>query len=307
MLKYIGRRILMLFPVLIGITFLIYLLLDVTPGDPARIILGSTATYEEVAAQRIVMGLDDPFIIRYMRFLGNVITGNFGESWYHRYDVMSTFLDKIPYTLQIGLLANIFAIFLGIPFGIIGAVKHNRPTDFILTFLSLVLSAAPMFWFGMMLQLLFGIKLRWLPVAGVGDFRHLIMPALASGSQIFATNTRITRTWLLDVIRSDYVRTARAKGAKEFRVIVVHALRNALLPVITVLGANIANVIGGMVISETVFAVPGIGSWLSTSVTSKDVPVVMCVILIITLVVGIINLLVDLTYALVDPRVKLGS
>ena len=307
MLKYIGKRLLMLIPVLLGVTFGIYLLLDVTLGDPAQIMLGSGATREEIASLRTSMGLDDPVMIRYMRFLGDAVRGNFGRSWYWRYDVMEMFLLRVPYTIYIGIMANILAIFIGIPFGIIGAVKHNRPTDYIITFLALVCLAAPTFWFGMMLQLLFSIRLRWLPVAGVGSFAALLLPSITNGSNIIAGNARITRTWLLDVIRSDYIRTARAKGAKEFRVITVHALRNALLPVITVLGANFAVVIGGLVVTESVFAVPGIGSWLTASILGKDTPVVMCIILLIALFVGIINLLVDLIYALIDPRVNLHS
>lgn len=306
MLKYVLKRLLMLIPVIVGITFLIYLILDLAPGDSAQIILGAEATQEDLQRMREQMGLDQPFLLRYLSYMWNALRGDFGTSWYQGYDVFQMFLEKVPYTFTLGMMANVFAIVLGIPCGVLAAVRHNRPTDFVLTFLSLVMSAAPMFWLGMLMQLFFSLKLGWFPVSGVGSLWSFVLPAIAGGAQIFASYSRITRTWLLDVMRSDYIRTARAKGAREIRVIMKHALRNALLPVVTAMGAGIATVIGGAVVLEKVFAIPGIGSWLTNSISTKDVPIVMCAILIIALFVGIVNLLVDLLYAVIDPRVKLG-
>ena len=307
MLKYLIKRIALLIPVLIGITLLIFLVLDLSPGDPAVMVLGpGEYTVAQLEAQREMMGLNDPLIIRYVKYMSNVVRGDFGTSWLHGYSVSEEFSHRLPFTLQLGVYANIISIILGIPFGILAGVRHNRTADFILTFISLILASAPAFWLGMLGQVYISLKLGLLPVSGAASFSHYILPAFVLAGLLTAQNMRITRTWLVDVIRSDYVRTARAKGAHEATVILKHALRNALLPVITTLGLHFAMIMGSSTVIETVFAIPGASSFLINAVKTGDVPIVMGCIVIIALFVGIINLLVDLIYALVDPRVKLS-
>lgn len=307
MLRYTLRRLLLMVPVILGITFLVHFVLSISPGDPAQMVLGPDATLETIAAKQKELGLDQPQIIQYFRYMAGVLQGNFGTSWFQGFDVMKEFSHRLPYTLTLGIVAILWAVMLGIPLGVIAAVRHNTAVDYGVTVLSLLLSSAPAFWLGMMYQLFFSLELGWLPASGAGSWRHYILPALSLGAGVFAGNSRTTRTWLLDTIRSDFVRTARAKGNKESVVIFKHALRNSLLPVITQIGVNFSIIMGGSVITETVYAFPGIGSYLINAVKTKDIPIVMGSILVIAVIVGLTNLVVDLLYAVVDPRVQLSS
>lgn len=307
MRKYIIKRLLELIPVMIGISLFIYLILSLSPGDPARMVLGMDATPEAIESQRIAMGLDKPVLIRYLLYMWDAIRGDFGTSWYLNVSVLGEFLHRLPNTFYLAIFANGLSIIIGIPFGILAAVKHNKAPDYIVTFVALLLTSTPGFWLGMLYQLLFSVKLGWLPSSGVTNFTNFILPAVCMGGGIIATNLRSTRTWLLDSIRSDYVRTARAKGAKELRVIMYHALRNSLLPVVTGLGMNFAGCMAGTAVTEAVFAIPGIGSFMTIGVKTKDIPIVLCSVIIIALMVGVVNLLVDILYAFIDPRVKLDS
>ena len=285
----------------------VYVVLSVSPGNPAQMVLGPEATAEDIAAKEIEMGLDRPVIVQYVDYMLGAITGDFGTSWYQGFDVMEEFSHRIPYTLSLGFLAMLWACALGIPMGVLAAVRHNHITDYVVTVLALFLSSAPAFWLGMMYQMFFALRLGWLPASGAGSFLHYILPALSLGGSVMASNARTTRTWLIDTLRSDFVRTARAKGNKESTVIFRHALRNSLLPVITQIGTSFAIIMGGSVITETVYAFPGIGSYLINAVKSKDIPIVMACILVVALIVGITNLVVDLLYAVVDPRVQIGG
>ncbi|MDD3337175.1 MAG: ABC transporter permease [Eubacteriales bacterium] len=307
MLKYTLKRILLLVPVVIGITFLVYLVLSVSPGDPARMMLPEDATEAIVAAKREELGLNDPIVVQYLRYMGNAIQGNFGTSWYQGFDVLSEFSHRLPYTLTLATIATLVAVLIGIPAGVYSAVRHNHMPDYIITFFSLLLSAAPTFWLGMMYQLLFSLRLGWLPASGASNWKCFVLPVVSLAGGMLAGNSRMTRTWLLDIIRSDYVRTARAKGNKETVVIFKHALRNALLPVITQIGVGFSNIVGGSLVAENVYAFPGIGSFLSSAVKSKDIPIVVGCIVVVSIIVGITNLIVDLLYAVVDPRVQLGK
>ena len=307
MLKYTMKRMVLMIPVILGITFLVFLVLSIAPGDPALLVLGGQATAAEIEQKRQELGLDQPVVVQYVKYMLGVLRGDFGTSWFQGFDVMEEFSHRIPYTLSLGFLAMMAAIIIGIPTGVIAAVRHNGMTDYVVTFLSLLLSSAPAFWLGMMYQLFFALRLGVLPASGADSWKHFVLPALSLAGGNLASNSRVTRTWLLDVIRSDYVRTARAKGNKESTVIVKHALRNSLLPVITQIGVSFSIVMGGSVVTETVYSFPGIGSYLINAVKTKDIPIVMACIIIIAVVVGIINLVVDLTYALVDPRVQLGD
>ena len=307
MLKYTLKRLLLMIPVILGITFLVYMVLSLSPGNPAQMVLGPEATAEDIAAKEIEMGLDRPVIVQYVDYMLGAVTGDFGTSWYQGFDVMEEFSHRIPYTLSLGFLAMLWACALGIPMGVLAAVRHNHITDYVVTVLALFLSSAPAFWLGMMYQMFFALRLGWLPASGAGSFAHYILPALSLGGSVMASNARTTRTWLIDTLRSDFVRTARAKGNKESTVIFKHALRNSLLPVITQIGTSFAIIMGGSVITETVYAFPGIGSYLINAVKSKDIPIVMACILVVALIVGITNLVVDLLYAVVDPRVQIGG
>lgn len=307
MLKYTLRRLLLMIPVILGITFLVYFILLASPGNVAQMILGPEATLEDIARKEHELGLDKPIVVQYLIYMGNAIRGNFGTSWFQNFNVMTEFAHRFPYTLRLGFLAIGWACAIGIPIGVIAAVRHNKPTDYVVTLLSLLLSSAPAFWLGMMYQIFFSMKLGWLPASGAGGFKFYILPSLSLGGGVLAGNARTTRTWLLDSLRSDYVRTARAKGNKESTVVVKHALRNSLLPVITQIGVSFSIIMGGSVITETVYAFPGIGSYLINAVKTKDIPVVMACILVVAVVVGLTNLVVDLLYAVIDPRVQLSD
>lgn len=307
MAKYITKRLLLLIPVVIGITMFIYVIMSLAPGDPAMLILGQDATMEEIAAKREELGLNDPILVRYIHYMAGVLHGDFGVSWYNNYNVMDEFLSRIPNTLILGILSNAFVILFGIPLGVIAAVRQNSFIDYFSLVIAMLLSSMPAFWFGLMAQVFFCLTLGWLPATGAETMKHFLLPALTLGCASFAGQVRLTRTSILEVNKLDYVRTARAKGCSEGRVIVKHVLRNALLPVVTTIGSHIATIVGGAIVTESVFAIPGVASLMINAVKLRDVPVVMGIIVIISVFVGVVNLLVDLTYALIDPRVKLNG
>ena len=307
MVKYIIKRILMLIPVIFGITLFIYVIMSLAPGDPATLILGPDATYEEILAKREELGLNDPILVRYFKYMAGVHHGDFGISWYNEYDVMGEFLNRIPNTLLLGLLSNAIVILVGIPLGIIAAVKQNGVIDYCTLVLAMLFSSMPAFWFGLMAQIFFCLNLGWFPATGAESLKHFILPAVTLASASLAGQVRLTRTSMLEVNKLDYVRTARAKGCSESRIVIRHVLRNGLLPVVTSIGAHIATIVGGAIVTESVFAIPGVASLMINAVKIRDVPVVMGVIVVISVFVGVVNLLVDLLYAVIDPRVKLGS
>lgn len=304
MLKYTLKRILMLIPTIIGITLFIYLIMSLVPGEPVELLLPPEATFEQKEALRAEMGLDKPVLVQYVNYMWNVVRGDFGVSWFTQQPVMAEIRSRMPYTLTLGVLSTLIATIISIPLGTLTAVKHNSLIDYVVTFLCLLFSAMPGFWLGILLQIYLSLQTGWFPAYGVKTIRHFVLPVVAACAASVGTNIRSTRTWVLDVIRSDFVRTARAKGASEVVVILKHALRNALLPIITGLGAAFAGVLGGSVVIETVFAIPGISSYLTSAVKTRDMPIIMGCILVISVFVGIVNLLVDLMYSVIDPRVK---
>lgn len=307
MAKYVFKRILMLIPVVVGITMFIYIIMSMAPGDPAKLILGTDASYDEIVAKQLELGLDKPVLIRYFSYMKDVLIGNFGTSWYNGYDVMSEFVSRLPNTLSLGLMSMAIAAFIGIPLGVFAAVRQNGVLDYVTLVLAMLFSSLPAFWFGLMAQIFFCIQLGWFPATGAGSVRHFILPAITLASASLAGQVRLTRTSILEVNKLDYVRTARSKGASEGRIIMKHVLRNGMLPVVTSIGSQFANLVGGAIVTETVFAIPGVASLLINAVKLRDIPVVMGIIVIIAIFVGVVNLLVDLTYAFIDPRVKLGS
>ena len=304
MLKYTIKRVLMLIPTIIGITLFIYLIMSFVPGDPAELLSPPEATAEEVEVLRAELGLDKPVLVQYVNYMWDILHGDFGVSWFTKQPVIDEIVNRMPYTLSLGVLSTLIASIISIPLGTLTAVKHNTLADYIVTFLCLLFAAMPGFWLAIILQIYLSLQTGWFPAYGMGTMRHFVLPVIAVCAASVATNIRSTRTWVLDVIRSDYVRTARAKGASEVVVIMKHALRNALLPIVTGFGSAFAGVLGGSVVIETVFAIPGISTYLTSAVNTRDLPIFMGCILVISVFVGVVNLLVDLMYSVIDPRVK---
>lgn len=304
MLKFVLRRILMMIPVILGISFIIFAIMSLTPGDPARLILGENASEEAVQELRKEMGLDRPFFVRYLNYLSNALRGDFGKSYRNRLSVFTEIFSRFPNTLTLAFWGISLSVVIGIPVGIVSAVRQYTIIDTTSLMAALMLTSIPAFWLGLMLMLTFSLKLNLLPTTGVDTWKHFVMPSFTLAAGTMATLIRMTRSTMLEVIRQDYIRTAKAKGAGERRIIFRHALRNALLPVVTIIGINFGFQLGGAMIIETVFAMPGLGSLMITSVRMKDTPMVMASVLFVAVAIGIINLVVDILYAYIDPRIR---
>ncbi|MEA4892023.1 MAG: ABC transporter permease [Peptococcaceae bacterium] len=304
MIKYIIGRILQLIPVVLAVSFIIFTIMSFTPGDAAMIILGEEATPEALEELREEMGLNDPFLVQYFNYLKNALQGDFGTSYRTKEPVFSETFARFPTTLKIVGIGILLSVVISIPIGVMAAVKQYSVFDNITLFVSLVTNCLPNFWIGMLLMLVFSLALGWLPATGIDTWKHYLMPLAALSIGSISSYIRLTRSTMLETIRQDYIRTARAKGAPEKTVIFKHALRNSLLPIITVAGTNFGFLIGGTIMIEAVFAIPGMGSLLINSVRGKDTPMVMANVLFVAVMAGVINLIVDLIYTLVDPRVK---
>lgn len=302
--KYIAKRLLLMIPVIVGISFIIFSIMSFMPGNPARLLLGEKATADAIAALNEEMGLNDPFFVRYLRYMGDVITGNFGTSYRTGMPVIEEIVRRFPTTVKLAVLSVIFATAIGLPLGILSAVKQYSWIDNMTTVLGLGFISMPPFWLGLMLIIIFSAKLGILPSFGSDSFANFILPAITSSASTFATLLRMTRSTMLEVIRQDYVTTAYAKGAAKKRIIFRHCLPNALIPLITVVGVNFGGMLGGSVITESVFGMSGIGQLLIMSIRSKDVPAVMACTLLLAVMFGLVNLIVDVIYAYVDPRIK---
>ena len=303
-LRYIGKRLLMLIPVALGVTLIIFIMLAITPGDPARNILGAEATEEQVAELREELGLNDPLPIRYVRFVWDALHGDLGTSYSTKQPVTTAILERLPTTLLMSLLCTLVGAVIGIIMGIISAVKQYTIFDTFARVFALAGISIPSFWLGLMLIILFAVNLGWLPASGFYGPKYWILPAITVGLVQSATVMRQTRSAMLDVIRQDYIRTARAKGQTELKVILSHALPNALIPIVTVLGMQFGHGMGGAIISEQVFAIPGLGKLMVDSINNRDYPVVQGGVLFIAVCFTIVNLLVDILYAFIDPRIK---
>lgn len=305
MIKYIFKRILMMIPVILGISFIVFLIMSFTPGDPARLILGENATFEDIAILREKMGLNDNFFLRYIRYVKDaVFYRDFGISYTTKMPVTIELLERFPGTLKLAFGSTLMMVLIGVPVGIISAVKQYSLIDKVSLASALLLTSMPVFWLGLMLVLIFSLRLGWLPATGGDTWVHFILPCFSVAASMMASLIRTTRSNMLEVIRQDYIRTARAKGCKEMIVIYKHALRNALLPVITIIGLNFGGLLGGTMIIESVFALPGLGTLTINSIRMKNTPAVMASILYVAILAGIINLIVDILYAYVDPRIK---
>ena len=307
LVKYSLKRLLMLIPVILGVTLILYFVMALAPGDPARQILGADASEEQLAALEYEMGLDLPIIVQYVRYIFGVVRLDFGTSWVSGFDVLGAFMQRLPDTLLLAFTATLWAVGLGIPIGILAAVRQYRLFDYGSMVVAMLLFAMPSFWLAILCQILFCLTLHWLPATGVGSFSHFILPALVLGANTLASMIRMSRTSMLDVLRQDFIRTARAKGASKSSAIFRHAVGNSLVPVITQTGISFAGCIGGAVVTESIFTIPGIGSMLINAVKSRDVPVVMGTVILVAVIVGVINLVVDLVCARVDPRIDLAA
>ncbi len=302
--KYIFKRILLLIPVLLGVSFLVFSIMSFTPGDPAQLILGESAPKAQVLALREEMGLNDPFLMQYGKFVLNAVQGDFGRSYTSGREVFGEIFQRFPNTLILAVIGVIIAILIGIPVGIISATKQYSIMDSTSMIAALLGVAMPNFWLGLMLILFFSVGLGWLPSGGFGGWKSLILPSITLGTGAAAIITRMTRSSMLEVIRQDYIRTARAKGVSEKKVINKHALKNALIPVITVVGLQFGYLLGGAVLTETVYSWPGVGRMMVEAIRSKDTPIVLAAVLFLATTFSIVNLFVDILYGFVDPRVK---
>ena len=315
MLRFLAQRLLLLLPTLLLASVLIFAIISLAPGDPARMMLGTEATPEQVAAERARLGLDRPLPVRYLIWLEDVARLNLGVSLVTDRPVSSLVLEAFPNTLRLALSALVISVVIGFPMGVVSALRQNRPTDFAITSLASLGLAVPPFWLGILLILLFSVNLRWLPPSGLGDpgagivasMPYLVMPVVTIAVSNLAVFSRFVRSSMIDVLSADFVRTARAKGLAEPVVVSRHALRNALIPVVTILGIQFARLLGGAVITEAVFSYPGIGRLVVTSILNRDYPVVQGTLILIVAVFLLANIIVDLSYAVLDPRVQPGA
>lgn len=307
MIAYIFRRLLMAIPVLWGIATIVFALMFLVPGDPARLLLGQHGDPETLASIRKELGLDKPIYIQYGRFIGRLIVGDLGQSYRQRRPVSEIIAERFPATLKLTVAAVVLAVIFGVIAGILAATyQHSLIDDFVMAG-SLFGVSIPIFWLGMMLILLFASKLGWLPVAGYGengDLGHLILPAFSLSAVSIGYIARMTRSSMLEVVHQDYVRTAQAKGLNKSKVILKHALKNALIPVVTVVGLDFAGLLGGAVATETVFAWPGLGRAMVDAIRMRDLPVVEGGVIFLALVFVIVNLIVDILYSYIDPRIS---
>ncbi len=331
---YLGRRVLVLIPTFLGVTLLAFFLIRIVPGDPVLLMLGERgASAETYARMRSSLGLDRPLAVQYARYLGAAASGDLGVSIASQRPVLEEFFARFPATVELGLVSLLLAILLGLPIGILAAVKRNSLFDYAFIGGSLVGYSMPIFWWGLILILVFSVQLGWTPVSGrmsvafdiaprtgflLADawlsgegwpafkdaLRHLILPAIALGTIPLANISRMTRSSVLEVLGEDYIRTAKAKGLSPFYTICVHALRNAMIPIVTSIGLLLGTIVTGAILTETIFSWPGIGKWLVGSVTSRDYPVIQGGLLLIAAMIIAVNLAVDLVYVLVNPRLR---
>jgi peptide/nickel transport system permease protein len=302
--KYILRRMVQSLIVLAGALVISFVILRVVPGDPAILMLSDMATPDEVERMRIALGVHEPIWVQFGIYLKQIVTGDFGLSYRRGTPALDLVLTYLPATIQLALAALLITIVVAVPLGIVAAVRKNSWIDNALSVAALLGQSLPVFWLGIMLILLVSVQLRLLPTSGYGELRHLILPAITLAFSNIALVARITRSSMLEVIRQDYIRTARAKGLPERTIMVRHALRNALAPVVTVLGLQIGTLLGGAIITETVFGWPGAGALLVSSITYRDYPVVQVMVVISALIFVVTNLLVDIIYVMLDRRVS---
>lgn len=306
MFFYIIRRVLQIIPVIIGVTLILFVLLYVIPEDPARLILQKGATEQALSNLRVKMGIDKPIYVQYWRYISQLARGDLGTSYRYRRSVNSILADHYPNSIKLAFAAIIIEIAIGIFAGIISAVKRYSFWDTLVTVSTTIAVCVPVFWLGMLLQVTFGLKLGILPMSGMGDgsIRYYILPAITLASVSTAFVARMTRSSMLEVMSNDYITTAYSKGLSQFRVVGKHALKNALIPVVTLIGLDLGTLMGGAILTETVFSWPGIGRVIYLAILQRDAPVVIGGTLILVFIFVIMNLIVDVIYAWLDPRIR---
>lgn len=305
MFKYILKRLLYLIPVILGVSFIVFFLLYITPGDPARNALGPSASEAAVKALRLEMGLEDPFFVQFGRYIKNVFTQlDLGKSYITKSSVSAEIFNRAGATVRLAFLSITFAVLLGVPIGIICAIKQYSIFDNIAMIFALIGISMPVFWLGLLLIMLFSVSLGWFPSSGFSTPAQMVLPAVALGSQSVSVITRMTRSSMLEVIRQDYIQTAKAKGQKENVVVWRHALGNALIPIITIVGTQFGQLMGGALMTEVIFSIPGIGRLMVDSIKMRDMPMVLGCVLFVAVTFSIVNLVVDILYTFVDPRIK---
>jgi len=304
MLKYILRRIFMLIPVMLGVTFLVFFIISLTPGDAAAIILGNGATEESIKELREEMGFNDPLIIQYGNYMKDLLTGDMGTSYSTGKLVSGEIGQRFPNTFKLTFSAIFIAILISIPIGVISATKQYSIFDNAGMIFALIGISMPSFWTGLMLIIAFSLKLGWFPSSGMDGMQSLVLPAFTLAIASTASITRTTRSSMLEVVRQDYINTAKAKGVSKKNVIRKHALRNALIPAVTVIGLEFGILLGGAVLTETVFSWPGIGRLMVESIQRKDTPMVLGCVIVFAVAFSVVNLIVDILYAYIDPRIK---
>lgn len=303
MIKFLVKRVLEFIPVLLIISFIVFSLVFIA-GDPVALMLPEDASTEDIEALKVTLGLNDPFIVQYGRYMGNLLQGDFGVSFRYNVDALPLVLERLPATLELAAASMILAIIISIPLGVWSATRKDSSLDLIATGGAVVGKAMPNFWLGIMLILLFSVTLGWFPVSGRGTLGHLILPAITLGTGVAAEMTRLIRSSMVEILSQDYVRTAKSKGIRDFFVIYKHAFRNSLIPVVTITALQTSTLIGGALITETVFAWPGLGQLLIQAVNTRDMAIVQSCVFVIAIIVIFMNLLADIIYRILDPRIK---
>ena len=311
MRRYIIKRIGLMFILILGMTFIVFASLYISSGDPAEMAAGASATPEDIQQVRVKLGLDKPFLVQYGLYLKNLVTLDLGISYTTRQPILNEIAVRLPHTINLALSSMLLAVFVGIPVGIITALNKDKLIDNVLSTGAMVGISIPNFWLGTMLIYVFSVLLRWLPSGGMTEpfwtltgLRQAILPSVALSTATIAGFTRIGRSAMLDVMQSDYIRTARAKGLKRRAIITVHALRNALIPLLTQLGTSFGALLGGAIITEQVFVINGIGTYLIGAINTRNYPVVQSTVLVIAALFILVNLAVDILYCLIDPRIQ---
>lgn len=303
LLKFLAKRLLEFIPVLFIISFIVFVLVFVA-GDPVALLLPEDATPEDIENLRKALGLDQPFHIQYFTYLAGLVQGDFGFSYRYNDQALPIVLERLPATFELAVAAMIVAIIIAIPMGIWSATKRNSMLDFVATGGAVLGRAMPNFWLGIMLILLFSVMLGWLPVSGRGTWLHLILPAITLGTGIAAEMTRLIRSSMIEILNQDYIRTAKSKGLRKFFVIYKHAFRNSLIPVITITALQTSTLVGGALVTETVFSWPGLGQLLIQAINTRDMAIVQASVFVIAILVIFMNLVADILYRVLDPRIK---
>jgi peptide/nickel transport system permease protein len=309
---YVARRLLQVIPVIILVSIIVFVMIRLIPGDPALVLLGTDVTPQQMAAERLKMGLDQPLFVQYAIWAGNMLQGNFGKSFINDFPVSQLILKKLPATVQLSIAALLVATLLSFPLGIISALQNGKWPDRLITLYNSLAMGVPSFWLGILLILIFALQLKWLPPSGFADImespseglKYIAMPAVTLGVFISAVWARFIKSSILETIHQDYVRTAHSKGLPRNVVVIRHVLRNAMIPVITVLGLNFGSLLGGAVITESIFDWPGVGRLLVQSLLTRDYSIVQALIMLAVLVYLMVNLLTDLLYGVFDPRIS---